>query len=116
HDIAEAERCSRAALLSAGATVATGTTEEIIRDARTRAFVIARGDGGLAEAIDSLPGVIASYPHGSHLRVVAAVGAEARLREMAREHRVDFSDAEMRLEDAALAFSSRLRNTTLRHS
>jgi ABC-2 type transport system ATP-binding protein len=116
HDIAEAERCRRAALLSGGATVAMGTPEEIIGAARTRAFLIYAGAGSLAELIDSLPGVIASYPQGAHLRVVAAGEAEVRLREIARMNRVNLSDVEMRLEDAALALSARSQNDPLPRS
>jgi ABC-type multidrug transport system ATPase subunit len=38
HDLAEAERCSRAALLSEGRVVAAGTPDEIARDAPQQRF------------------------------------------------------------------------------
>jgi ABC-2 type transport system ATP-binding protein len=106
HDLAEAERCSRAALLSEGRVVATGTPDEIARDAPAAAFLLSGADARrLQESIDRTAGVIASYPQGASLRIVADSEAEAALHSLASTHNLDLSRAAMRLEDAVLAFS-----------
>ena len=106
HDLAEAERCSRAALLSEGRVVATGTPDEISRDAPAAAFQLSGADARrLQESIDRTAGVIASYPQGASLRIVANSEAEAALNSLASAHNFNLSRAAMRLEDAVLAFS-----------
>jgi ABC-2 type transport system ATP-binding protein len=108
HDLAEAERCSRAALLSEGRVVAAGTPDEIARDAPAAAFLLSGADvRRLQESIDRIEGVIASYPQGAGLRIVADSEAEAALRSLASTHNLDLSRAGMRLEDAVLAFSKK---------
>jgi ABC-2 type transport system ATP-binding protein len=106
HDLAEAERCSRAALLSEGRVVAAGTPDEIARDAPAVAFLLSGADvRRLQESIDRTAGVIASYPQGAGLRIVADSEAEAALHSLASTHNLNLSRAAMRLEDAVLAFS-----------
>jgi ABC-2 type transport system ATP-binding protein len=106
HDLAEAERCSRAALLSEGQVVAAGTPDEIARDAPAAAFLLSGADARrLQELIDRTAGVIASYPQGASLRIVANSEAEAALNSLASTHNLNLSRAAMRLEDAVLAFS-----------
>ena len=108
HDLAEAERCSRAALLSEGRVVAAGTPDEIARDAPAAAFLLSGADvRRLQESIDRAAGVIASYPQGAGLRIVADSEAEAALHSLASTHNLNLSRAAMRLEDAVLAFSKR---------
>jgi len=105
HDLAEAERCSRAALLSDGRVVAAGTPDEIARDAPAVAFLLSGADArALQESIDRTAGVIASYPQGAGLRIVADSEAEAALNSLASTHNLNLSRAAMRLEDAVLAF------------
>lgn len=106
HDLAEAERCSRVALLSEGQVVAAGTPDEIARDAPAAAFLLSGADARrLQESIDRTAGVIASYPQGASLRIVANSEAEAALNSLASAHNFNLSRAAMRLEDAVLAFS-----------
>ena len=106
HDLAEAERCSRTALLSEGRVVAAGTPDEIARDAPAAAFLLSGADvRRLQESIDRTAGVIASYPQGAGLRIVAESEAEAALHSLASTHNLNLSRAAMRLEDAVLAFS-----------
>jgi ABC-2 type transport system ATP-binding protein len=106
HDLAEAERCSRAALLSEGRVVAAGTPDEIARTAPAAVFLLSGADArALQESIDRTAGVIASYPQGAGLRIVAISEAEAPLRSLARTHALNLSRTAMRLEDAVLAFS-----------
>jgi len=108
HDLAEAERCSYAALLSEGKIVATGTPGQIARSASAEAFLLSGPDARqLAEPIEASPGVIASYPQGPGLRVVAGPNAEETLRRVASIHAASLTRVAMRLEDAVLAFSRR---------
>jgi len=106
HDLADAQRCSRAALLYGGRVVAAGTPDEIAGDAPAAAFLLSGADArGLQESIESTAGVIASYPQGGSLRIVADSEAEAALDALARTYNLNLSQTVMRLEDAVLAFS-----------
>jgi len=106
HDLAEAERCSHAALLSEGRIVAAGAPDEIAREAPAAAFLLSGADArGLQESINSTAGVIASYPQGASLRIVADPEAAAALDALANANNLNLSRAPMRLEDAVLAFS-----------
>jgi ABC-2 type transport system ATP-binding protein len=108
HDLAEAERCSYAALLSEGRIVAAGTPEQIARSASADAFLLSGPDARhLAQRIEATQGVIASYPQGPGLRVVADPNAEETLRRVVSLLDVDLARVAMRLEDAVLAFSTR---------
>ena len=72
HDLAEAERCSSAALLSEGKIVAAGTPEQIAMSTSADAFLLSGTDARqLAGFVEAVPGVIATYPQGPGLRVVA---------------------------------------------
>jgi ABC-2 type transport system ATP-binding protein len=105
HDLAEAERCSQAALLSEGRVVATGTPEQVARHAPATAFLLSGIDARLlGQAVETVPGVIASYPQGPSLRIVTEAGAEDHLRRMAYALDARLSGVAMRLEDAALVF------------
>jgi len=108
HDLAEAERCVHAAVLSEGRMVATGAPEQVAQSAPAAAFLMSGLDARrLARGVDSLPGVIASYPQGASLRIVAEVETEERLHRMAVTHDACLARVAMRLEDAALVFSRR---------
>jgi ABC-2 type transport system ATP-binding protein len=108
HDLAEAERCSYAALLSQGKIVAAGTPEQIATSASASAFLLSGPDARqLAQRIEATQGVIASYPHGPSLRVVADPKAEESLRRVASILDANLVRVAMRLEDAVLAFSRR---------
>jgi ABC-2 type transport system ATP-binding protein len=108
HDLAEAERSTHAAVLSEGRVVAAGTPEQIARCAPATIFLLSGGNARLlARCVETVPGVIASYPHGSSLRVVVDVRGEEGLRRMASIKHVSIASASMRLEDAVLAFSAR---------
>jgi ABC-type multidrug transport system ATPase subunit len=110
HDLAEAERCSYAAVLSQGKIVAAGTPEHIATSAYAGAFLLSGRDARqLAQRIEATQGVIASYPQGPGLRVVAEANAEESLRRVASNLDVELARVAMRLEDAVLAFS-RQRN------
>jgi len=105
HDLAEAEWCTYAAFLSEGRVVATGTPEQVALRAPAIAFLVSgTGTHRLAQSIDAIPGVLASYPQGASLRVIAEAGAEDRLASIARTSATKLDRVGMRLEDAALVF------------
>ena len=108
HDLAEAERCSSAALLSEGRIVAVGTPGQIAQSTSANAYLLSGRDARqLAQPIEATPGVIASYPQGPNLRVVADPEAEGSLRHVASIHDANVARVAMQLEDAVLAFSKR---------
>jgi ABC-2 type transport system ATP-binding protein len=108
HDLAEAERCSFAALLSEGKIVAAGTPGQIASSASADAFLLSGRDARqLAQLVEATHGVIASYPQGPSLRVVADPNAEESLRRVASIHGANVTRVARRLEDAVLAFSRR---------
>jgi ABC-2 type transport system ATP-binding protein len=106
HDLAEAERCSRAALLSEGRIVAVGTPDEIARSAPASAFLLSGVDARrLQESVDRMAGIVASYPQGASLRIVANTEADEALYSLASTHNFKLSRTAMRLEDAVLALA-----------
>jgi ABC-2 type transport system ATP-binding protein len=114
HDLAEAERCSMAALLSGGKIVASGSPEQIAQSTSACAFLISGTEARqLARLVETVPGVIASYPQGPGLRVVADEAAEESLHRMASIKNASVAHVAMRLEDAVLAFSKPCSRSTL---
>jgi ABC-2 type transport system ATP-binding protein len=108
HDLGEAERCSHAALLSEARVVAAGTPGQIARSAPAAAFLLSGCDARLlAPRVEAVTGVIATYPQGPCLRIVADAKAEESLLRVASVNHVSLAGAAMRLEDAVLAFSAR---------
>jgi len=113
HDLAEAERCSSAALLSEGRVVAAGTPEQIARSTSAAAFLLSGTDARqLARLVEAVSGVIATYPQGPGLRVVASTAAENALRRVASANDAEVARVAMRLEDAVLAFFKRSSENT----
>jgi len=106
HDLAEAERCAHVALLSEGRIVAAGTPEQVAHRAPAAAFLLSGFNARLlARNVEAVPGVLASYPQGASLRIVAEVDVEERLHRLAALHDVRLARVAMRLEDAALVHS-----------
>ncbi len=114
HDFAEAERCARVAFLSEGRVVAVGTPDQVAQSAPATAFSLTGVSARvLAQRVDAVAGVIASYPQGPSLRIVAEAEVEEPLHRMASAYDASLSRAAMRLEDAALVFGRRsLRSGT----
>ena len=108
HDLAEAERCSQAALLVEGRVVAVGTPDQIAQSVSAVAFLMSGADARqMTQSVEAIPGVIASYPQGPNLRVVAAASAEEAILRVAASHQGGVARVAMRLEDAVLAFTGR---------
>jgi ABC-2 type transport system ATP-binding protein len=108
HDLAEAERCSSAALLSEGKIVAAGTPDQIAHSTSADAFLLSgTGARQLARLVEAIPGVIATYPQGHGLHVVADAAAGQSLRRVANSNHAGVDHVAMRLEDAVLASPKR---------
>ncbi len=106
HDLVEAERCSKAAFFADGRVVATGAPVEIAAASRAAVFEFSGTDVRLlASDVTTVAGVVASYPQGESLRVVADPLAELDLRRFAAMHAASLARAGARLEDAILAWS-----------
>jgi len=106
HDLAEAERCSKAAFFADGQVVAAGAPAEIAAGSPAVVFLLSGTEvRALASDVTTVAGVVASYPEGEGLRVVADPLAELDLRRFAAIHAASLCRAEARLEDAVLARS-----------
>jgi ABC-2 type transport system ATP-binding protein len=106
HDLAEAEQCSHIACLSDGRAVAVGTPAQVAHSTPAVAFLLSGVEARrLIPCDDARHGVIASYPQGLHLRIIAEADAEERLRRVARTNDASLARVAMQLGDAALVFS-----------
>src|SRR5262249_18222691 len=77
------------------------------QSAPANAFLLSGADARLlAQHIDSVSGVIASYPQGLSLRIIAEAEAEERLQYVASTNDASLARVAMRLEHAALVCSS----------
>jgi ABC-2 type transport system ATP-binding protein len=106
HDLVEAERCSKAAFFADGQVVAAGAPAEIAAGSPAAAFLLFGTDvRRLANDVTTVTGVVASYPQGEGLRVVADPVAELDLRRFAAMHAASLARVRARLEDAILTWS-----------
>jgi ABC-type multidrug transport system ATPase subunit len=105
HDLAEAERCSQVAFFADGQVVAAGAPDEIAARSSAAAFLLSGIDPHrLAHAVAAVTGVVAGYPQGGSLRIVADPLEEEHLRRFAVSHGASLAPATVRLEDAILAW------------
>lgn len=104
HDLAEAERCSRVILLLDGRVIASGAPEQIVQSTSAVAFVFSGDEArGLQQSIERAAGVIAIYPQGESLRIIALPELGEPLADAAGARRLRLTRAPMRFEDAVLA-------------
>ncbi len=108
HDLAEAERCSRVALLYEGRTVAVGTPEQIAQNSFAAAFLLSGPNARtLQQSLEATIGIIASYAQGASLRIVAKPEMAETIHHIAKLNGLSLSQVAMRLEDAVQALSGR---------
>jgi ABC-type multidrug transport system ATPase subunit len=106
HDLAEAERCSLAAVFAEGQVMTAGAPAEIAAGSRVAVFLLCGTNVRLlANDVTRVAGVVASYPQGESLRVVTDPLAELDLRRFAATRAASLARAGPRLEDAVLARS-----------
>ena len=108
HYMDEAERCHRISYISYGKLLATGTVEEVVRNAGLTTFVLSGPDlDAAAEALRGRPGVEQVAPFGATLHVVGsdAEALKAALAEVEKEHRgIAVKPGETSLEDVFIQF------------
>ena len=106
HNAAEAERCLHVACFADGQVIAAGAPYEIAVRSPAAAFLLCGIDARrLARDVAAVTGVVASYPQGECLRVVAAPPGEEHLRRFAASHGARIARTAARLDDAILAWS-----------
>src|SRR4029077_446376 len=73
HYMDEAERCHRISYISYGKMLASGTVDEVIRNAGLTTFIISgEGLNKVSDAIEGMPGVEQVAPFGAPLHVVGS--------------------------------------------
>ena len=107
HYMDEAERCHRISYISYGRMLASGTVEEVIRNAGLTTFVVSGPDlDRVAADLQGKPGVEQVAPFGATLHVVgsdkAALGES--LEEIGRRDGITVKPGETSLEDVFIQF------------
>lgn len=114
HYMDEAERCHRISYIAYGRMLATGTVDEVVRDAGLTTFVVRGPDvHRLAGEVSALPGVEQAAPFGTTLHVVGSDAAqlEASLAEFTNERQgIAFERGETSLEDVFIQFMGGARD------
>lgn len=110
HYMDEAERCHRISYISYGKMLATGTVEEVVKNAGLTTFVV-QGPrlAKVAEELQGRPGVDQVAPFGATLHVVGSdrKKLEAALADVEKEHEgVTVAPGETSLEDVFIQFMS----------
>ncbi|TIY08445.1 MAG: ABC transporter ATP-binding protein, partial [Mesorhizobium sp.] len=110
HYMDEAERCHRISYISYGKMLATGTVDEVVRNAGLTTFVVQgpRLDQ-VAAALSDRPGVDQVAPFGATLHVVGSDKntLQAALADVEKEHKgVTVTPGETSLEDVFIQFMS----------
>jgi ABC-2 type transport system ATP-binding protein len=108
HYMDEAERCHRISYISYGKMLATGTVEDVVRNAGLTTFVVQgpRLDQ-VAAALDGRPGVDQVAPFGATLHVVGSdkEKLQAALADIEKEHKgVTVTPGQTSLEDVFIQF------------
>ncbi|TIM65928.1 MAG: ABC transporter ATP-binding protein, partial [Mesorhizobium sp.] len=110
HYMDEAERCHRIGYISYGRMLATGTVDEVVRNAGLTTFVVQgpRLDQ-VAAALSGRSGVDQVAPFGATLHVVGSdkTALQAALADVEKDHKgVTVTSGETSLEDVFIQFMS----------
>jgi ABC-2 type transport system ATP-binding protein len=107
HDFAEVERCSQIIFFAEGRVVAAGAPQDVARRSPVSAFLLSGIDPRrIAQEIAAVSGVIASYPEGGGLRVIADPLCAAHLQRFAELREASLARVASRIEDAIFAWSA----------
>jgi ABC-2 type transport system ATP-binding protein len=113
HYMDEAERCHRISYISYGKMLASGTVEEVVRNAGLTTFVVSgpRLDQ-IASALEGRPGVEQVAPFGATLHVVGSdrQKLEAALADIGSREGVTVAPGETSLEDVFIQFMAASRD------
>jgi len=108
HYMDEAERCHRISYISYGKMLATGTVDEVIRDAGLTTFIVTGPDlSKVSAALEGKPGVDQVAPFGATLHVVGSdeKALKAALADVEKNHEgVKVTPGETSLEDVFIQF------------
>jgi ABC-2 type transport system ATP-binding protein len=113
HYMDEAERCHRISYISYGKMLATGTVEEVVRDAGLTTFVIRGPRLDRIEAeLAGKPGIDQVAPFGATLHVVGADKAamEKTLGSLKKERDLTIEPGETSLEDVFIQFMGKAKD------
>jgi ABC-2 type transport system ATP-binding protein len=104
----EAERCHRISYISYGKMLATGTVDEVIRDAGLTTFIVTGPElSKVSAALEGKPGVDQVAPFGATLHVVGSdeKALKAALADVEKNHEgVKVTPGETSLEDVFIQF------------
>jgi ABC-2 type transport system ATP-binding protein len=115
HYMDEAERCHRISYISYGKLLATGTVEEVVRNAGLTTFIIdGRKLNEVADMLEGRPGVEQVAPFGATLHVVGsdAKVLEASLADIKKRKDVTVEPGETSLEDVFIQFMAGSKDNT----
>jgi ABC-2 type transport system ATP-binding protein len=115
HYMDEAERCHRISYISYGKLLATGTVEEVVRNAGLTTFIIdGRKLNEVADMLEGRPGVEQVAPFGATLHVVGsdAKALEASLADIKKRKDVTVEPGETSLEDVFIQFMAGSKDNT----
>ncbi|WP_315920668.1 ABC transporter ATP-binding protein [Mesorhizobium sp. SP-1A] len=108
HYMDEAERCHRISYISYGKMLATGTVDEVVKNAGLTTFVVQGPNlDAVARELESRPGVEQVAPFGATLHVVGSdrKALEAALADIGKAHKgVTAAPGETSLEDVFIQF------------
>ena len=113
HYMDEAERCHRIGYIAYGRMLATGTVDDVIREAGLATFILRGPDlGALSREIVRLPGVEQAAPFGTTLHVVGSDEKQlaASLAPLAQRPGVSLERGQTSLEDVFIKFMADARD------
>jgi ABC-2 type transport system ATP-binding protein len=113
HYMDEAERCHRIGYIAYGRMLATGTVDEVIRDAGLSTFVLRGPDlQKLAAEVARLPGVEQAAPFGTTLHVVGSDRERlaASLEPLGTREGISVEPGQTSLEDVFIKFMGDARD------
>jgi ABC-2 type transport system ATP-binding protein len=106
HDLLDASRCSRLVLLSHGHVRANGRPSDLVCATEISVLAILGPRAlTLVDLLQTIPGVITSYPSGACLRALVRPTAQPRVTALAEAHDFSVERADPTLEDAFLGLA-----------
>jgi ABC-2 type transport system ATP-binding protein len=113
HYMDEAERCHRISYISYGRMLATGTVDDVVKNAGLTTFVLRGPDlGAIQQALEGKPGIDQVAPFGATLHVVGAdkTAMEKALASLGQEPGVTVAPGETSLEDVFIQFMGKAKD------
>ena len=113
HYMDEAERCHRISYIAYGRLVASGTVEDVVRDAGLTTYVVRGPDlSAIAREVAGRPGVEQVAPFGATLHVVGsdAAALDKALESVRKRRDATVEPGETSLEDVFIQFMSQSRD------